>query len=101
MKRLLVGTAAAGLALGLGAIPAGAQEVQTCPGSPVPVSCVQEVAAETFTPEVAPQVVARQAAPQTLPVTGGDVVGLAALGLGAVAGGAGLLAIRRRKTVDA
>ena len=98
MKRLLVGTAAIGLALGLGAVPAGAQG--HCTASPVPEDCIPpDVGSETFTPEVLPNVVTRQqAAPQTLPVTGGDVVGLAALGLGAVAGGAGLMAVRRRKT---
>jgi LPXTG-motif cell wall-anchored protein len=56
------------------------------------------VLAETQT--VAPQQVAsaRASRAQTLPVTGGDVVGLAAVGAAAVAGGAALLAVRRRRS---
>ena len=103
MKRLMIGTAALGLALGLNMAPAAAQN-QTVDAnciSPTVQVCQEEirpaVLAETQT---APQQVAAAQASvgQTLPVTGGDVLGLAAVGAAAVAGGAALLAVRRRRS---
>ena len=105
MKRLITGTAALGLALGLNMAPAAAQnqtgDAANCI-SPTTQVCTQDVRpavlAETQT--VAPRQVApsRASAAQTLPVTGGDVVGLAAVGAAAVVGGAALLAVRRRRS---
>jgi LPXTG-motif cell wall-anchored protein len=100
MKRLMIGTAALGLALGLNMAPAAAQNITPQCFSPE-VNCVEEIrpAALAETVEVAPtQIVASQATGgQTLPVTGGDVVGLAAVGAAAVVGGTALLAVRRRR----
>jgi LPXTG-motif cell wall-anchored protein len=107
MKRLLIGTAACGLALGFSVLPASAQVLENeCQNvSPTPPACIPEVQAESLTVHETPPAQVQTAphtapAAQTLPVTGGDVVGLALVGAGAVAGGAALMAVRRRK-VDA
>ena len=103
MKRLMIGTAALGIALGVGWSPAGAQVLNDCTGvSPTPPNCLDvppEVQSEQLVVDevAAQQVTPPRPAAQTLPVTGGDVVGLAAIGGAAVAAGAGLMVVRRRK----
>ena len=93
MKRWLVGiTCTAGL-LVVGASPALGQEspnndVQGVTQTNTPVAPVVEA-------QTVAQAPARSA--QTLPVTGGDVVGMAAVGAAAVAAGGGLLVLRRRR----
>ena len=96
----------------LGATAAGAQETTDVygetPGQELPP--VDENPDGGVLPEVlkpgaggpaavaTPEVAGRQVSRAGLPVTGGDVVGLAALGGGAVLAGALLVAYRRRQT---
>lgn len=61
----------------------------------------QPIVDATSTPagEVTGQVATRSSG-QGLPVTGGDVLGLTAVGVGAVVVGAAILAVRRRPSLD-
>ena len=95
MKRLLAGTAALGAAFALNVLPAVAQ-TETYPPPTNPEPSVQP---ETETPPtVAPTVeTVPDTGGSTLPVTGGDMAGIAAIGAGAVAAGAALLFMRRRR----
>src|SRR4051794_31947632 len=109
MKRLAIAAATLGLTLGFGGF-ATAHAEESCTGSPLPEACTPsttvpaEVQGEVFEPAVVANVVtsqpvASQASP-TLPVTGGDVLGLAVIGAGAVAAGSALMVVRRRRSVE-
>ena len=96
MKRLLAGTAALGAAFALNVLPAAAQtETYPPPTNPEPPAVLPET--ET-PPSVAPTVeTVPDTGGSTLPVTGSDMAGIAAIGAGAVAAGAALLFMRRRR----
>jgi LPXTG-motif cell wall-anchored protein len=100
MKRLLAATAALGAAFALNVLPAAAQ-TETYPPPTNPQPTVQpsvETTVPTTPPTVLPSVeTVPETGGSTLPVTGGDVAGMAAIGVGAVAAGAALLFMRRRR----
>jgi LPXTG-motif cell wall-anchored protein len=93
-RRITMGVATTLLALGITAAPAAAQEY---PG-PQPPETIPRVDQPPAPPAPTEVLGVRDERAAMLPVTGGDVVGLAAAGAGAVVLGGGLLLARRRQT---
>lgn len=101
MKRLLAGTAALGAAFALNVLPAAAQTETYPPPTSPPTTVVTtpppSVGGTTQTPPTSPTRSVSRVGGRSLPVTGGDMVGIAGIGGAAMAAGAALLAVRRRR----